>query len=619
MFKRQRKISKRAREIQIEDIFLDKLLKEQSEKKEIATRKIEVPLKRSSFVALLLLAMVVLGVMLSYTFFLQIWQNEKYNVLAEENKFIIFRFTSERGIIYDSKMNPLVSNQASFDLWNGSEIEKENLTHQEIVVFETKNNKDTEKVIKKRILRTYVEDTALAHILGYTGKISPQELADDPDCQLTDYTGREGIERSYQEVLKEKKGELQVERTAQGEEISSKIISYPKSGDSLVLSLDLALQKKAVSALSNVLEELSLEKGVVIALDPRNGDVLASVSLPQFDNNLFAHGISQEELQELNQDENNPQLNRVMSGLYPTGSTIKPMIALAALEEGLIDETTQLYCPEELCLEHKYTGEGECFKDWQFHGWTDIKRALAESVNPFFYMLGGGYQAPARSSQFFVEQLPRKFEGLGVERIDKYLELFGFGTSTQIDLVGELAGRVPSPEWKESYFKSAEDQQWYLGDTYNLSIGQGYLLATPLQLAQAFSVIANKGTLFQPQLLKAVLPADSGQREEAQPKVIRENIVSQESLEIVREGMRQSVALGAGSAYPLSYLPVKVAAKTGTAEIYPAREIYHNWITVFGPYDNPEIVLVVLVEEVEGMRRAARTVAQDILQWYFSQ
>ena len=234
-------------------------------------------------------------------------------------------------------------------------------------------------------------------------------------------------------------------------------------------------------------------------------------------------------------------------------------------------------------------------------------------------MIGGGYKRPSASSDFYDERLPVKIEGLGVSKIEHYLKLFGFGTSTQIDLAGEVSGRVPSPDWKKQYFKTYEDQLWYLGDTYNLSIGQGFMLSTPIQLANAFSIIANGGALYKPQVVKSILPADGSTPIVLEPEIIRENFVNAENIAVVREGMCQAVSSPAGSAYSLVGLPVKAAAKTGTAEIYPAQDIYLNWIVVFAPYDNPEIVLLVLADQVEGLHVVAQRVAYNILNWYFSQ
>lgn len=650
-----KKVRRPHSEIELEEIFLDKLVKKQEKETEIQERKLEVPLKKANFLILLLLGFFIIGVLLGTTFKLQAKEGEKFRALAAGNKFIISNFSAERGIIYDRNKTPLVLNEASFDLFlekskvpeeNKEEIFKEvgsiiggdiesllkqsseeevlikkGLGHRELVVLETKKDKLPGFEVRKRILRRYETEGALSHILGYLGKISSQDIKSQQDYEyrLNDYIGKEGLERVYEEVLRERKGKLQIERTAQGREVSRKIIEYPQSGDSLVLSLDFALQKKSKEVLARVIKEVGAEKGVVIALNPRNGEVLASVSLPSFNNNLFSRGITEEEFETLNEDASNPQLNRVIGGLYPTGSAIKPFIVIAALEEGIITESTTLYCPLSLCIPNTYNkDEATCFPDWQYHGWTDTKKAIAESVNPFFYMIGGGYTAPSRDSPFFDERLPRKFNGLGVERIAEYLRLFGFGKETAVDLPGELKGRVPTPAWKEDYFSTPQEQKWYLGDTYNLSIGQGYLLVTPLQLGVAFCAVANGGKLVKPKLAQRIVNPLTGEEREVPSQVIRQDFISQESLGILQEGMRQTVSSPVGSAYRLNDLPVKAAAKTGTAQIYPQKEIYHNWIAVFAPYESPEIVMVVLIESVEGLRIAAQATAKEILEWYFS-
>ena len=618
-------------EINVEDIYLDNAFKRREE--EIEDIKMEVPLKRTNFFILIFFILILLGALLGFSLRLQA-ENEEYRELAERNKYISFHYASERGIVYDRNMNQLVHNEASFNLFldkskvikgafpsflisdelfkkalesTSSEevLLKKNLSHQDLVLFEARKEDFPFLEVRKNILRKYERDACLGHVLGYLGKVSKQELDSFEEYDLNDYIGKAGLEKVYESILKEKKGVVQVERTADGEEISRKIVSLPQSGESIVLSLDLDLQKKAVQSLSSVLNNVGSEKGVVIALDPRNGEVLSLVSLPCYDNNLFSGGISIEDWERINQDENNPQLNRAIGGVYPTGSTIKPFIALAALEEGVVEEDTSLYCPSELCIENQYNpDEAQCFPDWEYHGWSDIKRAIAESVNPFFYMLGGGYTSPGPSSKFYNAYLPKKLDGLGAEKLAFYLKKFSFGEEAGIDLEGEMKGRVPSPEWKEEYFSTALEQKWYLGDSYNLSIGQGYLLSTPLQLANAVSMIANNGALLRPHFLKK------------EKEVLKEYVASLDSLRIVREGMRQTVS--SGSATRLNSLEEKCAAKTGTAQVYSNRDIYHNWIAVFSPYENPEIVLVVLIEEVEGIKVAAQNVAKDILSWYFS-
>jgi penicillin-binding protein 2 len=304
--------------------------------------------------------------------------------------------------------------------------------------------------------------------------------------------------------------------------------------------------------------------------------------------------MSNKELEDI---KNNPQFslfNQALSGVgYPTGSIIKPIIGIAALEEGIITPQTKIYCPEKICVANKYTGGEQCFHDWKFHGTSDIYRAIAESINPFFYTIGGGYKG---------------IRGLGVEKIKAWLEEFGWGQKTGIDLPEEGKGILPSL-----------DGAWYLGDTYHLSIGQGPFAATPLQVASAFSAIANGGTLYQPKIVKEITKNLEGETkiiEEKSPIVVNPQVASQEMIQVIREGMRQSVTSVQGSARILNNLNVKVAAKTGTAQTGQEKH-YHNWIVAFAPYQDPEIVLVLMIKDVPEQMVAVRGISRDILEWFF--
>ncbi len=666
LFRKNRLVKRPRKEIDIEEIFLDKLAKRKEQESEIANIKLEVPLTKASFFFLMAFVILILMGFAAFTFWLQIFNHKNFALLAQKNNSIVAHFSAERGIIYDRNLQQLVKNEATFDLyldvdklpndkkpsevlqdtsalldWPAGEVSwqeffasssqdgnlpirkvlvKQNLTQMDLVLLETKKEQMPFWEVKKHIVRHYVPDACLGHILGYLSKISPEELEGlQENYDFADYIGRQGVEKSYEDILKEKKGVIQIERDALGNELSQKVVSQPASGNHLVLAMDLGLQQKALSSLSQALAEIGAAKGVVIALNPQNGEILAMVSLPCYDNNLFAKGITAEELKQINEDKNNPLLNRAIAGLYPTGSTIKPFMASAALEEKVITPQTTLFCPLKLCVENPYQkGEANCYPDNKFHGWTDVKRALAESVNPFFYMIGGGYTAPKSSSEFFNPDMPRNFVGLGIARIKKYLEAFGFNQETGIDLPSEAKGRVPDPAWKEKFFNTPLTQKWYLGDTYNLSIGQGYLLATPLQLAVGYSAIANGGKLIEPHLAKSFLMSTSTEKIEFQPQIARENFISTTSLNIVRQGMRQAVTSPSGSAFSLNGLATSSAAKTGTAQAYGAKEIYNNWIGVFAPYENPQILLVVMIEEVPGLRGSAQQTAKSILNWYFS-
>ncbi|MCL5010724.1 MAG: penicillin-binding protein 2 [Patescibacteria group bacterium] len=665
-------VKKAISEISVEDVLLDNLAYQREKESGGPNIKMERPLKRANFAFLLCLAFVFLAAVFVFCFKFQIVSHAEFEQQAQANRFVSARSVAERGIIYDRSMRQLVKNEIGFDLFFHPEkarapqagkpaavdviadilrekpleiqkkidsgtsenlqegiLLKKDLTNQDLVVLETKQEETPYLEVKRRFVRTYDNDICLGNTLGYLSKIPADEYAvlKDQGYSIVDYIGRAGLEKTQEQALREKLGVLQIERNAQGKEISRELVTLPESGDNVVLALDLDLQKKSYEVLKTALDEIGVQKGAVVALDPQNNEVLSAVSLPCFDNNLFSGGISQEDLAKINADPQNPQLNRFLAGVYPTGSIIKPFIALAALEEGVITESTRIYCPQEICIENQYNKEiADCYPDNKFHGWSDVKRALAESINPFFYIIGGGYKAPSPTSKFFNLDLPKSFVGLGVERIDKYLNLFGLGQATGIDLPGEQEGKVPSPAWKAQYFKTPATQKWLLGDTYNLSIGQGYMLATPLQMAVAFSAIANGGKLLQPKFVKEVVSSDKSRTTEIPASLVRENFVSSANLQIVREGMRQVVASPAGSAAYLNSLPFEVAVKTGTAQMYTNSKVYDKWIAAFAPYDDlqnigknpPKILLLVFVEGApDGTPNLVQRIAKDILDWYF--
>ncbi|MDD3679028.1 MAG: penicillin-binding transpeptidase domain-containing protein, partial [Patescibacteria group bacterium] len=366
----------------------------------------------------------------------------------------------------------------------------------------------------------------------------------------------------------------------------------PILGDNLMLSIDFKLQKKLTEELTKQMEKAKVEKASAVAVNPQNGEILAVVSLPTYNNNLFSKGISEKDYQKLLDNKNFPLVNRVVTGEYPSGSTIKPFLAAAALDKGTITEKTTVNSTGGIKI-----GQWE-FPDWKKggHGTTNVVKAIAESVNTFFYAIGGGYE---------------KITGLGPEIMKKYLEKFGFGKSIEIDIDGVASGHLPDPEWKESF----KNEPWYLGDTYNMSIGQGDVLVTPLQLVNALSVIANGGTMYKLQLAKAVLDTNGKVKSEIEKEIIKKDFLKKEAISITRKGMRQTVV--AGSARSLANLPVAVAGKTGTAQFGPQNSRKHAWFTAFAPYEKPTIALVVLVEGAGEGSEYAVPVARETLKWYF--
>ncbi len=640
-------------DIEPHEIFLDELAKKGEAGLDISERKFEVPLsKKLTYILFGVFMFIIIG-FFAETFYLQVIQGKAFALLSENNKVRISLIKPERGVIYDRNLNQLVQNDPAFDLVCDKrdlhlsshkgleeikeiariigkdpedlkkEIEQseetrilisENLSHQTLVHLEIKIKDFSGFQIEKNIVRDYIPDLQFSHLIGYTGKINKEELKSSKDYSTTDSIGKIGLEKSYENILRGKPGKIQIEKDTLGYKKAEKILALPEAGKSLVLHLDLNLQRKVVEELEKSLKNVGVEKAAVVALNPQTGGVLALTSFPPFDNNLLSKGISLNELNKLQNDPLKPFFNRVVSGGYHTGSAIKPFIAGAALEEGIISPEKKLYCPLELCLFNKYSGEKECFYDWKFHGWTDLREAIAKSVNPFFYMVGGGYTAP----NFADSRLPKNFEGLGNEKIKKWLNLFNWGEKTGIDLPEEIKGRIPDSEWKKNYFENPERKIWTIGDTYHLSIGQGDILVTPLQVATAFGAVANGGTIYQPQVVQKIVAgsAESGEVvEEIKPEIIRKDFIDPKNLQIVREGMRDAVTYG--SSITLNNLPVKAAAKTGTAQI-PKEGYYHHWVTVFAPYDDPQIVLTVMIEEVKGLHSAALPVAKGVLEWYFA-
>ena len=639
-FKNKKVKLKLREEIEPQEVLLDAL----SQKEElISQRKLEVPLQKKILVRFCFLFLFVFFLFFLKSFQLQILQKKEFSNLAKSNYQRVYFKRANRGVIYDQNFNQLVFNDLSFDLIvekkdlpksskeredifkkvsefvkespkilkekieksNSSKVLiSENLDRETLILLRAKIKEFPGFYIEENIKRSYLKGPTFFHLIGFLGRIESKELKNSDDYSVTDYVGKSGIEKSYEKVLKGEKGKILIERDVKGREISRKTISEPVVGKSLVLWLDSKLQEKIEEALEKSLKRVGAKSGAAVAINPKTGGVLALVSLPSFDNNLFFQKISPKTWKEILADPSKPFFNRAISGTYPTGSTIKPLIAAAALEEKIITPQKKIFCEGKIKVENPWFPDKPwIFHDWKAHGWTDIKKAIAESCNVYFYTIGGGYG---------------NIKGLGAEKIKEYLELFGWGRATGIDIPGESNGLIPDKEWKKEHFEKREQQIWLPGDTYNLSIGQGYLSITPLQVATSFVPIANGGKLLKPKIVKEIIEGSKDSFsvvKEFEPEVVRENFISTENLETVREGMREAVIYG--SSHILNDLPVKVASKTGTAQT-PKKDYYHNWVTVFAPYEDPEIVLTVMIENVPKEQVAALPVAKEVLSWYFA-
>ncbi len=606
-------------ELEPQEILLDALVAKNQENGP-SSYQLEVPLRRKSIIGFWFCFVFAMIAIIARAFQFQIVDHNQLSEMAQRNKFISSTVKAQRGVIYDKDLKQLVFNTSTFNLvLDKSELEKENknpeqiidklafllgidsseiketinsetenevivlkdLDYQSLLVFESSSSQFKGFKIKNESIRDYKESFSMSHLLGYFRKTGQSS----------------GIESIYGSYLAAKPGEMLYERDANGEITAERIVSLPESGKSLVLYMDSGLQSMLYESLKIKLKDIGATKGAAIAMDPKTGGILAMVSVPSYDNNLFAGEISTKEWESLQNNKSNPLLNRVISGKYPTGSTIKPLIAAAALEEDIITPNTSINCTGRLVIDNPWDKENPyIFNDWATHGIMNVKSAIAESCNVFFFTVGAGYKS---------------FKGLGVLRIKEYLDLFGWEDLTGIDLPGEISGFVPDPDWKEEKY----DTIWYPGDTYNLSIGQGYLAATPLEVVTSFVAIANGGKLLKPQIVKAVVDENKKVIEEFPVVVIRDNFITSDNLKTVRQGMREAVTYG--GSVTLNSLPVKVASKTGTAEI-GKKNYYHNWITVFAPYDDPEIVITIMAESVQGLHTVTLPVAKEVLNWYFN-
>lgn len=615
-----------------EEIFLD-AQKDQRQ-------KLEEPIKKRNFVLFYVFIGLIFILFLMRAAWLQVIKGDFYQTLAEKNRIRTVPIFTPRGIIYDKFGKQLVYNIPSFNLFvrvadlpkkkedlenlinkiseilnRPSEdfkkiIEKSNPFSSEPLVLATDIERDKVLILKTEIQnlpgvsleenpkRQYVFGPYLAHILGYVGNLDKEDLREHPNYFLTEKIGKSGLESQYQEILRGQPGKKEIEVDTFSKEKKTIASFEGQAGKGLILSVDSDLQNFLYDQLNKVLAREKLSGAAGVALNPQTGQILALVSLPSFDNNLLTQGLSQEDYLSLFENPGQPFFNRAISGQYPPGSTIKPLIGAAALEEKIIKPNQRINDQGDLLIVSQYNPQIVYrFSDWKVHGPVDIYQAIAQSCNVFFYHLGGGYG---------------EFHGLGLERLEKYLKLFGLGKLTGIDLPSEKKGFIPNENWK----KETKKEDWYIGDTYHLSIGQGDITLTPLQLSLATAAIANGGILFQPQIVDKIIDSEKNVIKGIESKSIKiDKFISKENLKIIQEAMRQTVT--AGSAQSLQSLPVKVAGKTGTAQISGNKKP-HAWFTAFAPYENPTIILTILIEEGgEGSTKAV-PVAKEVLEWYFS-
>lgn len=583
---------------------------------------------------------ILLGVVVARLIYLQVISHEHFSTLSEKNRVNIVPVPPTRGLIYDRNGVLMAQNEPSFSLEiipeqtddldatlaglaklitiSDDDMEsfrkrldqkhpfesiplRFRLSDEEVARFAINRHRFPGVDIQARLSRDYPFGAIASHVLGYVGRINETELQElDPSNYAgSTHVGKNGVEKSYEAVLHGEVGYQHEETNARGRVLRVLQRIAPTPGRNIYLTIDMDLQMVAELAMQG-------KRGAVVAINPKTGEVLALASVPGVDSNLFVNGISTQQYQALQDDPDQPLFNRVLSGQYPPGSTIKPFLALAGLEFKEVTPTTQIFCQGWYSL----PGDTHRYRDWkrEGHGEMNVTTAVVHSCDVYFYQLA---------------------RALGIDRIDKYLRYFGIGRKTGIDLPGEQPGLLPSREWK----RAARQEVWFPGETLITGIGQGYTLVTPLQLAEATAILANHGAIIQPHILHATQGVDSNALL-PQPSVQKGTvpIADPNNWNTVISAMVDVVNTQGGTAYGIgrgaSYL---IAGKTGTAQVFGVKqnERYkkeeveerlqdHALFIAFAPADDPEIVVSVVVENGGHGGSAAAPIARAVMDRYFS-
>jgi penicillin-binding protein 2 len=605
-------------------------------------------LVKQKLVLLSILIFLVFGVLTLQLARMQLVDGSKYQVEAESNRLRQVQTPPSRGLIYDRAGIPLVENRASYaaavvpaDVPKDREtaitltlqeltgvpagelaakledrrksndpftplMVKDNLSQQSAFMLREQISQlpGVRVVVVPR--RVYKQGPLLSDVLGFVGRIDEGEYKDlkATGYQADDMLGKTGVELTYEAMLRGVPGAKSVETDAAGREVRTLAEEPAQPGNNLVLSIDSALQAKVTEFLRAGMG--ASKDAAAVVLDVRTGEVLALVSLPDYDNNLFTEHSDDDAINRVLTDPGKPLLNHAIAERYPPGSTFKQVTAVAALQEGIANAGTTIFSPGVIYVQNEYDPKIKYpFKDWAALGNLNFYRGVAMSSDVYFYYLAGGY----------VDNGREVFHGLGATKLAEWMRRFGLGSKSGIDLPGESEGLVPDPEWKEKTF----GEPWTIGDTYNMGIGQGYVTATPIQMALVTAAVANGGDVLVPHVVREVRD-NSGNVIVPPYRQVKNNLnVDPRNMGVLREGMREA-ALPGGTAQTAASKNVQIAGKTGTAEFGERHGDgsydEHGWFTGFGPFQNPEIAIAVFLDRGNGAINAA-PIGGRIFDYYF--
>lgn len=570
----------------------------------------------------MIISVLVIAVLIGRAAYLQIYQGEYYAGLADGNRIRIVPSMAPRGTFYDRNGELLVTNRPGFSVsllpltapisddviaclsdllkvptdeiktkiaghsgFNPIRI-KTDVTPDIVSIIEEQKSQYPGVVIEVTPIRDYILKQEGAHTFGYVSEINDTELEKmkDEGYKSGDIIGKFGIEKIYDKELRGENGGQQVEVDVSGKPVQILGRKEPVPGDDLELTIDIKLQQAAEKAVDEQLTQIGAHAAAAVVMNPQTGEILAMVSRPAFDPNLFAHGISSKDWNQLNNNPYHPMDNKTITGEYPPGSTFKIVTGTAALTEGVVTPDEQIFDSGHHWIIPKGNADGEAL------GWLNFRSALAHSDNVYFYEMGNR---------------------LGIDRLEKYARMFGLGAKTGIDLPYEASGLVANRRYKEKNF---DDGEWYLSETFDAAIGQGFNLVTPLQAAMVMGEIAADGKRYKPHVVNRIIAPDGSVVKDFQPELLSQLDVPEEDIKLVQDGLHDVTKYGT-AASSFRGFTVDIAGKTGTAENSQGRD--HGWFVAYGPFDNPNVVVAVIVENGGYGSQSAVPIGRKILEAAF--